>query len=632
MFQTRISVFVIFFNFFASTLFAGTYYVANNGSAAWADCEHNGGTPGAKSGTSACSLKTANSNVSTGDIIYLREGTYHPTGRTDNIHPGVSGTSGNRITYENYNDESVIIDGTRSHPAYEAILFSPGWDTGDPDDGRSYITVRGITFQNWNKLADFYYASYNEIDSCIFTGHIGDGLDAAYMGCEISHESTHNYIHDNTWHNFGHFVGSDQGTILNIGFDIGGDAEDSGNNYNTVENNHFYASGHHILGVNNGKFNVIRNNYMHNEGWSTAGGCSDWDSGTCGYRVVSMTDNSGLNVAGSNLLENNNIAYGAQYGGPHLVQGASGSGFSLSTKENIVRYNKLFGHVEMGIRIGSSIANSPELDNRIYNNTIYYSGYNLDSWGVTNEDDASILDIYRTAFMIYSATSVGNVIKNNLAHDTFSETNKLSDSLYYPAFYSNRKGSGNTMTNNWGHEGDEGQYTPYTPYPDPKFVDPDIDTPMDLTFSNGEWTGKPDLSLQSSSPCIDKGTHLTQANGSGSSSPYLIVDDARYFQDGKWGSSLANLRADWIAIGTVSNTVRISSINYSTNRITLASPMTWDDNANVWLYKISDGTTVLFGAAPDLGAHENSNPPAALNSPDDPNNPAAPTELKATGN
>ena len=61
---------------------------------------------------------------------------------------------------------------------------------------------------------------------------------------------------------------------------------------------------------------------------------------------------------------------------------------------------------------------------------------------------------------------------------------------------------------------------------------------------------------------------------------------------------------DWIAIGTVTNTVQISSVNYSTNTITLASPVTWNNGDPIWLYKKSDGFVVLVGAAPDYGASE----------------------------
>jgi hypothetical protein len=70
---------------------------------------------------------------------------------------------------------------------------------------------------------------------------------------------------------------------------------------------------------------------------------------------------------------------------------------------------------------------------------------------------------------------------------------------------------------------------------------------------------------------------------------------------------------DCIAIGTATNTVCIAqgypagestgpTINYSTNTITLASPMTWAAGAPIWLYSKSDGVRILYGAAPDIGA------------------------------
>jgi hypothetical protein len=592
---------------------AGTYWVSNNGTAAWAACQS--ATP--LSGTACCALSIANTNVAAGDTVYLREGIYKPTGRNDCIHPARSGTSGNRIVYQNYNGENVTLDGTNS--SSEAILFCKGWDTGLPSDGRNYITIRGINFASWNEFGELRYASYNEIADCDFSGHKDESCPSppcpppavSYNGFFIYQESKHNWIHGNTWHKFGHFVGSDAGCLLNIGHDNAGTAANSGNDYNTVEDNHFYASGHHIIGVNNAKFNVIRNNYFHNEGWSTTGDCSKWTTGVCGYRVMSMTDASGLDVAGSNLLEDNNIAYGAQYGGPHLVTGASGSGLSLATDSNIVRYNKFFGNVEMGIRAGSSVTNGTSIDNRIYNNTIYYSGYNLDSWGVVNEDDKDLYNSYRCAFMFYGdgggcdGSNGGNVIKNNLAHNIWSETNIWKGTSYYPAFYTANSASCNTITNNWGNSG-KPQSNPFTPYPDPKFVDPDISNPMALSLVNGKWAGKPDLSLQADSPVIDKATYLTQANGAGSNLTVLTVDDAKYFQDGTWGSDLARstVQADSIAIGTVSNTVQISSINYNTNTIILTSPKTWPNDAPVWLYKKSNGDVVLSGAAPDYGASE----------------------------
>ncbi|MBN2709439.1 MAG: T9SS type A sorting domain-containing protein [Calditrichaceae bacterium] len=587
---------------------AGTYYVSPTGTAAWADCEHNAVPAGPKSGTSACNLAIANANVAPGDTVYLREGVYYPTDRTNCIHSGQSGTAGNRIVYQNYNGENVTLDGDSSN-APEAMLFCAGWDTGDPNEGRSYITVKGINFTSWNELGDLRYASYNEITECYFFGH--RNLNCDYNGFFLYLGSKHNWIHQNTWHSFGHFIDRDASCIINIGHDNAGTAENSGNDYNTVENNHFYSSGHHVIGVNNAKYNIIRNNYFHNEGWSTEGDCSKWPTGVCGYRVMSMTDASGLNVAGSNLLEDNNIAYGAQYGGPHLITGASGSGLTVHTDSNIVRYCNFFGNVLYGLRIGSSIAKGSGRSNHIYNNTFYYNGYNMDSWGIINEDDSNLYDNQRCAFSFYSTGCddprqvIGNVIKNNLAHETWSETNNLGTSSYYPAFITGNLDSCNTVIHNWGHTGPS-QHTPFIPYPDPMFIDPDIADPMALYFIDGKWTGKPDLSLKVTSPAIDSATYLTQAKGNGLNEKILYVNDARYFQDGTWGSDLAraNLHADWIAIGKVSNTVQIKTIDYGKNCITLISPMTWSNNDPVWLFKKSNGDIVLYGKGPDYGAHE----------------------------
>lgn len=64
------------------------------------------------------------------------------------------------------------------------------------------------------------------------------------------------------------------------------------------------------------------------------------------------------------------------------------------------------------------------------------------------------------------------------------------------------------------------------------------------------------------------------------------------------------MHADWIAIGTVDNVVQIKSIDYKTNTITLMKPMTWKAGDKIWLYRKSDGKRVLYGPAPDMGAHE----------------------------
>ncbi len=110
--------------------------------------------------------------------------------------------------------------------------------------------------------------------------------------------------------------------------------------------------------------------------------------------------------------------------------------------------------------------------------------------------------------------------------------------------------------------------------------------------------------LQAGSPAIAAGTSLTTVNGTISSSTSLVVNDASYFQDG-YGLSNAysTVSGDCIAVGTATNHVCVTSVNYSTKTLTLASPISATNGDPVWLYSKSDGMQVLTGSVPDLGSH-----------------------------
>ena len=77
-----------------------TYYVSKSGS------NSNNGTSVNTPFLGAFS--SAISQISAGDIIYIRGGTYHENVQIDNI----DATSGNETLIQNYNNEQVIIDGT----------------------------------------------------------------------------------------------------------------------------------------------------------------------------------------------------------------------------------------------------------------------------------------------------------------------------------------------------------------------------------------------------------------------------------------------------------------------------------------------------------------------------------------
>jgi hypothetical protein len=527
----------------------GTYWVDDNGIASWANCE--GVTP--LSGTVACSLATANSNASAGDVINLRAGTYG-TG----IAPSNSGTSGNVITYQAYPGETPTITTTNS------ISINL--------DGNDYIKVDGITVidsRHWVFIQGG--SDYNEIVNGTFHGKGVDIGDKGFMLRQIGGPyNTHNWIHNNTMYDSGYVNSScdDSSGVMNIG----GASGDFQSNYNTIENNILYSGGHHILETFT-EYNVIRNNVFHNESWMTDPGCEGQPdsktnnyqtdtNGKYGNRNIQIYDGNGRSGV-FNLIEGNRIGHA---GIPPDDNGAHN--LVITSPKNIIRYNFIFKASSDGLYFKQGSGADSD-NNRAYNNTIYYSGYGQPLRTLLRRDGVTVAN-----------GSAYNVIKNNIIYDSKDDdcaSLKVGDDCT----------TVNTYTNNW-----------LTGDGDPLFTDTDVSDPTSTTL--------PNLLLQSGSGAINAGTYLTQANESGSSSTTLIVDDALYFQDGSWGSSLANTQADWIAIGTVSNVVQISSINYSTNTITLASARTWSDNANIWLYKDSAENIVLHGLAPDIGAHEES--------------------------
>jgi hypothetical protein len=109
-----------------------------------------------------------------------------------------------------------------------------------------------------------------------------------------------------------------------------------------------------------------------------------------------------------------------------------------------------------------------------------------------------------------------------------------------------------------------------------------------------------DNHLQGGSPALAGGTNLTTVNGAVTSSTTLVVADAGFFQAN--AANIPGVNADCISVGTVSNHVCITAINYGTNTLTLASPVTASNSAPVWLYSDSSGNVQLAGTAPNIGA------------------------------
>lgn len=605
--------------------FAATHWVSPTGTAAYSSCV--GATP--LSGTSACSLATANSNAVAGDLVYLRSGTYTQSSGGTGIQPSNNGTSSsNMITFQGYPSDS-------SQP-----IISGGHYGIDLAGGNSYISVLNIEFLNptvdWALITEG--AHHNQVASNTFVNNIAQGAPTFFIGPESDLVfPKHNWVHDNTFS----FTGSADGTNGLGCTDGGGDDMDIGQsggtygnttgdltNNNTIENNVFNHDPHAAID-GYGEYNVIRNNVFHNEPWSS--GCGNTGNysntkysnsaynGLYAHRDAQFTEDFDRNMT-FNLFEGNRWGYAG------INDTNDGSeDFDLATDGSIFRYNFLYASMgsclqfkyQRGLGVGAG--GNGGTYNRTYNNTFYDCGV---GWPPATEVvgdgcNTSSCPFAAAAISTYSGapSAAGNVLKNNLIY----EPDSLGLGMYGADAIDHTPGGSSppfsptiswsefpTAVNNWCTQSQTSSGA-CSATGNPSFTNPDITNPASTTL--------PDLSLQSGSSARNGGTHLTTATNAGSSSTTLTVADAQYFQDGTWGSDLSRpaaglggtMQPDRICVGTVTNCATISSVTYGTynapaGTITLASALTWSNGASIWLYSKSDGTVVMDTTAPDYGA------------------------------
>jgi hypothetical protein len=207
--------------------------------------------------------------------------------------------------------------------------------------------------------------------------------------------------------------------------------------------------------------------------------------------------------------------------------------------------------------------------NVIYNNSFLHNGYstdpNADSW-------------YHSAISMVNDGTMwvinGNEVKNN---------------VYYlhsaPHGFHNVNSGSQVFAGNWNGE-TQGN---------PKFVS------GSATLGDPLSTTSPDLHLQPGSPGIDAGVALTTVTSSTGSGTSLVVANAGYFTDG-WGI----ITGDTIQLMGTTQRATITSVNYSTNTLTLNTSLSWTTNQGLAL--------AYEGAAPDVGAYEQQSanqPPSA---------------------
>ena len=475
-------------------------------------------------GTASLPWKTitkANQTLVAGDTVYIKAGTY-----ASYIAPSHSGTVSNRITYRAFGSDTVTVQ----NASYGILL-----------DGKSYITVQGINFYNLDR---FMYlinsATYNIIAYCNFD-QMRNRAD--WAGSRIINQSSHNWIHHCRFSKYGACVGTPgSGSASSVVLEVGD--EESGSdfsNYNLIENNIMYHGGHHVVGLM-GQFNVFRNNYLHNEGWSQGRGQRTF------YMNGYATD------TGWNLIEGNRFAYTEL-----SCNGNLSSGIQITSHHNIFRLNSFYFNNLAGIEMSESSSYYQDtVYNHVYNNTFFRNSQ-------TSEPDPGNAAVY---FAVWDGSLVVkyNIFKNNLYYG-----HPEAYGVYHASL------GDQTFANEFN-----GDVTG-----DPKFLNATarLGDPMDAKY--------PDFHLNSNSPCIDRGSSLTTITSPSGSGTTFTVADAAYFMDG-WG--IAGVNGDDLQIFGTSQKARITRVVYATNTITVDTSLSWTQGQGVAL--------AYLGSAPDAGAFE----------------------------
>ena len=314
-----------------STLFIVSAYVAFAQQNIYIDAATgNNANDGHTTATAWRTIQKACDSATAGSTVQIRGGTYH-----EKLMVNVSGTSGSPITFVNYNNETVIIDGTgtagstmlritdRSYLSFQGLSIqnltiadAQGILVETTTGVSTAISFKNILIKNinWINNANTIPTSSNNAQGFIAYGRLGGITDITIDSCEVtgcilgfseamtldgnvsSFAIRHCRIHDNT----------------NIGIDIGGNYQVSSNpatdhaRNGTVSDNICYrnVSNYATSGgiyVDGGRSVVIERNKCYENGWGIELGCEQnglTDSVTVRDNLIYNNRQAGMAVGG----------------------------------------------------------------------------------------------------------------------------------------------------------------------------------------------------------------------------------------------------------------------------------------------------------------------------------------------
>ena len=490
-------------------------------------------------------LKRAAERANAGQTVLIRAGIYNKQ-----LRPKNSGTANNYITFKNYPGETPTITGPKLQPAI---------DISD----REYIIIEGLEITNVRRWLYAIRSHHNIIRENRFSKAIdpgGSSKTGIFFQQAMFNKVVNNTIEDSTLDNLT-LIKSDR---------------------NRIEGNVFLKARHALWTVKGGNFNVIRNNYFHNELQKIG---EVYDCHDVGFNHEFYE----YDCTKHNLIENNTFAY-TPSSGKHSPY----SGIQYAGQNGIIRNNLFYDTVGPGLSMTlyGKEANY-NTGNRVYSNVFYSSKFAGISLSPSKE--FSFAD---------------NIFKNNIlaksvfvANDTRWQwyTKELSGKPVQ--LLAGRLDGFLCQNNNFFDKGKNVPYLITLGSRSPLIRDQRPLGGLQLSYAElfrdnieldplfvDEETR--DFHLKADSPMIDAGAFLTRTlrNGSGL---YLPVEDAGYFYD---GYNIPGEAGDLIRLEGQECVARIMSIDYERNILKLTQSLVWEKGQGVSLYYI--------GSRPDLGVFE----------------------------
>jgi hypothetical protein len=522
---------------------AATYYIdGSNGS-------------DSNSGTIASPWKTiskANTTLRAGDTVLIKAGRYSP----QQINPSNSGSSGKYITYQNYNDDQVII----SNRSYGYFL-----------ENVNYIQIDSIRFDDIGSYFGYLKnAEYCIIQNCEFYD------SNSYGGTKVGYSSNYNKFLNNTFEDAPINYAYEKTNCESLPYGSDCDCDTAPADFlsiysgvgNLIEGNTFGLASHGCVNLEPRNFKpwgdsesdltVVRNNTFANE----------YHTGLDSTHTVLVEGNRFYDIGAR--YDENPIYYSRKRG----ITGGHAAIYVMSSN-SIIR-NNICDNNGWGVYFGAKAGGLNISDHILfYHNTFYRNHYQVMHTGNSGAD--------------YN----DNVFKNNAFYRAQSrETSNYAD-------YNYGKNTENHFINNSFTPNASSCYFKNTNTISRTLAELKILYPSEWHSSNfsadSEFTNASnrDFTLKPSSPLIDKGawlTSITSSTANGKTS--FTVVDSRYFYDG-WG--IPGETGDVIKTESGKITT-IQKINYETNTITVSPAI---DIVN------GEGLALDYsGLAPDIGVYE----------------------------